>query len=153
MRESIILGKHIIDTNYRRFDPVGQSDMCRDCSTGCKTSCSRKLAHNMGNDVPYIIPDEDENKIVAHRFYKVTIVDVDSIPCELKKQYLILDVDGNILEGEFDTPWPMNWLQKVISEYCREDRHMCGTKTVNLYNPEESDQLIVCEVESYIDNN
>lgn len=146
------MGKHIIDKNYRRFDPVGQSEMCKDCSTGCKTSCSRKLAHNMGNEVSYIIPDQEE-KVVACRFYKVTIVDVDSIPCELKKQYLVLDVDGNLLEGELETPWPMDWVKQVIIDYCREDRHMCGTTTVNLYNPEEPDQLVVCEVESYIENN
>ncbi len=146
------MGKHIIDKNYRRFDPVGQSEMCKTCSTGCKTSCSRKLAHNMGSEVSYIIPEEDNNKIIPSRFYKVTIVDVDSIPCELKKQNLTLDVDGNILEGEIETPWPMEWVKEVISGYCKEDSHMCGTTNVNLYNPEEPDQLIVCEVESYIEN-
>ena len=146
------MGKHIVDKNYRRFDPVGQSEMCKNCSTGCKTSCSRYMAQNMGSEVSYIIPDEDENKVVACRFYKVTIVDVDSIPCELKKQQLVLDVDGNVLEGKLDTPWPMPWVEQIIIDYCKKDRHMCGTTTVNLYNPDEPDQLVVCEVESYIDN-
>lgn len=146
------MGKHIIDKNYRRFDPVGQSEMCKTCSTGCKTSCTRRLAEDMGSSVPYIIPDKDEEKVIAKRFYKVTVKDVDSIPCELKKQYLVLDVDGNVLEGKFETPWPMDWVQQVIVDYCSEDCHMCGTTTVDLYNPEEPDQLIVCEVESYIDN-
>lgn len=150
--ERIILGKHIVDKNYRRFDPVGQSEMCKSCSTGCKTSCSRKLAANMGSEVSYIIPEEDTKKVVAKRFYKVTIVDVDSIPCELKKQSLTLGVDGNILEGEIVNPWPVEWIKETISEYCKKDSHMCGTTTVDLYNPEEPDQLIVCEVESYIEN-
>ena len=146
------MGKHIIDKNYRRFDPVGQSELCETCSIGCKTSCMRRMAEDMGSDSPYIIPESDEERVVAKRFYRVTIKDVDSIPCELKKQYIVLDVDGNVIEGEFETPWPMDWVKQVICKYCREDRHMSGTSTVDLYNPEEPDQLVVCEVESYIEN-
>ncbi len=137
--------------NYQHKDVVGQSEMCADCSIGCKTHCMRRPAHNMGSKKPFIIPEEDENKMVSKRLYEVTITAVDSIPCELKKQKLILDVDGSVIEGKFITPWKMDWLEAVIKDYCKKDTHFCGTKTVDLYNPEEEDQLIVCEVNSYIE--
>ncbi len=111
----------------------------------------RKPAHNMGSETPFIIPEEEEKKVVAKRFYEVTIKDVDSIPCSLREQKLIFDVDGNKIEGEFVTPWRMDWLEPVIQDYLNKDVHMASTKMVDLYNPEEEDQLIVCEVNSYIE--
>lgn len=35
------MGKIVVESNYRRFDPVGQDSMCASCSSGCKTSCVR----------------------------------------------------------------------------------------------------------------
>lgn len=37
------MGKVIIESNYRRFDPVGQSEMCENCPSSCKTSCARMM--------------------------------------------------------------------------------------------------------------
>ncbi len=147
----IILAKRVVEKNYHSTDPVGQSEMCQDCSIGCKTHCMRKPAHNMGSEKPFIIPEENQEKPVTKRFYEVTIKDVDSIPCSLREQRLLFDVDGNKLEGEFVTPWRMDWLEPVIQDYLQKDIHMASVKIVDLYNPEEADQLIVCEVNSYIE--
>lgn len=35
------MGKIVVESNYRRFDPVGQDNMCESCPVGCKTSCAR----------------------------------------------------------------------------------------------------------------
>ncbi|MBP1927423.1 hypothetical protein J2Z76_003325 [Sedimentibacter acidaminivorans] len=40
------MGKVIIESNYRRFDPVGQSEMCENCPSSCKTSCARMMMAN-----------------------------------------------------------------------------------------------------------
>lgn len=37
------MGILIVESNYRRFDPVGQNDMCVTCPSSCKTSCARML--------------------------------------------------------------------------------------------------------------
>ncbi|HAQ39604.1 MAG TPA: hypothetical protein DCM73_01400 [Clostridiales bacterium] len=37
------MGKIVVETNYRRFQPVGQSDMCASCPSSCKTSCARLM--------------------------------------------------------------------------------------------------------------
>lgn len=103
----------------------------------------------MGSDRPYFI--DDQPKVVTKRFYDVTIKDVESIPCELKEQKLKYDVDGNRLEGELETPWPMNWTYGVIEDYLKKDIHFSGVKTEEFHNPEEYDQTIVCEINSYIE--
>lgn len=145
------MSTHIIEKDYRRFDPVGQADMCSNCSTACKTSCSRKLAQEQGNDIHYIIDDPNAAKVEINRFYQVTVKDVDSVPCSLKEQKLKYDVSGNLLEGELVTPWKMDWIYEVISEYLKKDSHLSGTKKVDFINPEEEDQLVVCEVFSYVE--
>lgn len=150
MKENGILGKHVIDKNYHRLDPVGQSDTCANCSTACKTSCNRKLAQELGNDVSYIIDDPKENKVATNRFYKVTIKDVDSIPCDLKEQFLEYDVDGKLLSEPLEVPWNMDWIYSVLEEYLVNDIHLSGTKQVQFNNPEEVDQIIICEIYSYI---
>jgi len=38
------MGTTVVETNYRRFAPVGQDDKCESCPSGCKTSCVRLLA-------------------------------------------------------------------------------------------------------------
>ena len=38
------MGVVVVETNYRRFEPVGQGIQCEDCPSGCKTSCARLLA-------------------------------------------------------------------------------------------------------------
>ena len=38
------MGVVVVETNYRRFDPVAQGDQCESCSSGCKTSCARLLS-------------------------------------------------------------------------------------------------------------
>ncbi len=38
------MGKIVVETNYRRFKPVRQDDICASCPSACKTSCARKLA-------------------------------------------------------------------------------------------------------------
>jgi len=144
------MGKHIVEKNYHRLDPVGQNDMCATCSTACKTSCSRKLAQNVGNEISYIIDEPGEKTVVVDRLYDVIIKDVDSIPCDLKNQKLQYDVDGNLIDGELKTPWSMEWIYTSISKYLSEDSHLSGTKSVRLNNPEEKDQIIVCDVVSYI---
>ncbi|WAW14576.1 hypothetical protein [Peptostreptococcus equinus] len=144
------MGKHIIEKDYHRLDPVGQSDMCADCSAGCKISCSRKMAHNMGNDVSYIIDDSVEKEVKIDRLYDVIVKDVDSIPCDLKTQKLVYDVNGKLIEGELKTPWPMNWIYEVVSNFLAEDDHLSGTKSVRFVNPEEKDQLLICDVVSYV---
>lgn len=144
------MGKHIVEKNYHRLDPVGQSDMCATCSTACKTSCSRKLAQKTGNKVSYIIDDSFGKDVTFDRFYDVVIKDVDSIPCDLKNQKLQYDVNGNLIEGELKTPWEMDWIYTVISDYLSNDEHLSGTKSVSLNNPEELDQTIVCEIVSYV---
>lgn len=143
------MGKHVVETNYHRLDPVGQNEMCKNCSSTCKTSCAHHPAHNMGSDRPYFI--DDQPKVIAKRFYDVTIKDVESIPCELKGQILKYDVDGNRLEGELDTPWPMTWTYGVIEDYLKKDTHFSGVKVEEFHNPEEDDQKIVCEINSYIE--
>lgn len=40
------MGKVIVETNYSRFKPVGQNDMCATCPSSCKTSCARVLAQS-----------------------------------------------------------------------------------------------------------
>ncbi len=40
------MSKIIVESDYRRFKPVGQDDACADCPSGCKTSCARKLMEN-----------------------------------------------------------------------------------------------------------
>ncbi|MEG0919314.1 MAG: hypothetical protein RR967_03105 [Anaerovoracaceae bacterium] len=145
------MGKHIIEKNYHRLDPVGQSDVCATCSTACKTSCSRKIAQDIGNSVQYIVEDPNAKKAEIDRFYDVTIKDVDSIPCSLKEQSLKFDVDGNLIEGQLTTPWAMEWIIEEISKYLQEDKHLSGTKKVDFYNPEEEDQLVVCQVQSYVE--
>ena len=144
------MGKHIVEKNYHRLDPVGQSDVCANCSTACKTSCSRKLAHDAGNKVSYIIDDSFGKEIVSDRLYDVIIKDVDSIPCDLKNQKLQYDEEGNLIEGELKTPWKMDWIYTVISDYLSNDEHFSGTKSVELKNPDELDQIIVCDVVSYV---
>lgn len=37
------MGKIVIESNYSRFTPVGQDDMCSSCPSSCKTSCARIL--------------------------------------------------------------------------------------------------------------
>lgn len=37
------MGKIVVETNYSRFTPVGQSEMCKSCPSACKTSCARIL--------------------------------------------------------------------------------------------------------------
>lgn len=37
------MGKVVVETNYTRFKPVGQNDMCATCPSSCKTSCARVL--------------------------------------------------------------------------------------------------------------
>lgn len=143
------MGKHILEKNYHRLDPVGQSDQCKDCQTTCKTSCARHPAHNMGFDVPYIIGEKED--VVVDRFYDVTIKSVDGIPCDIKDQKLKYDVDGRRLEGEIEMPWPMNWIYEVIEDYLKRDSHLSGTKTEEFHNPDEDDQVIICEIESYIE--
>lgn len=32
----------VIQSGYKRFEPVGQSDKCKDCPSYCKTSCARQ---------------------------------------------------------------------------------------------------------------
>ncbi len=144
------MGKHIVEKNYHRLDPVGQDDMCANCSTACKTSCSRKLAQSVGNDISYIIDEPTDKEVVIDRLYDVIIKDVDSIPCDLKNQKLVFDVNGKLIEGELKTPWRMDWIYSVISNFLSEDSHLSGTKSVRLNNPEEDDQIIVCDVVSYI---
>lgn len=144
------MGKHIVEKNYHRLDPVGQSEMCATCSTACKTSCSRKLAQAVGNNVSYIIDEPASKNVTIDRLYDVVIKDVDSIPCDLKNQKLQYDINGTLIDGELKTPWNMDWIYSVISEYLSEDTHLSGTKSVRFNNPEEEDQLIVCDVVSYI---
>lgn len=105
----------------------------------------------MGNDVSFIFDDPKEKKVVVDRFYDIIVRDVDSIPCSLKEQKLKYDVDGKLIEGELTVPWPMDWIYEVISDYLEKDSHLSGSKLVNFYNPEEEDQLVVCEVVSYIE--
>lgn len=144
------MGKHIIEKNYHRLDPVGQSEACANCSTTCKTSCIRYAGKKMGNEVPYIIDDSIGKNVQVDRFYDVIIKDVDSIPCDLKEQKLTYDVDGNLIEGQIKTPWPMNWIYTEISGYLSNDNHLSGTKNVKFINPDETDQWIMCDVLSYI---
>lgn len=150
MKEIFTLGKHVIEKNYHRLDPVGQSDMCATCSTACKTSCSRKLAKDVGNDVAYIIDTPAQNNVIIDRLYDVVIERVESIPCDLKNQKLTFDVEGNLIEGELQFPWPMDWIYEVMSEYLKNDSHLSGTKKTTLFNPEEEDQIIEIKVDSYI---
>ena len=46
------MGKIVVETNYKRFAPVGQGNACENCPSGCKTSCVRLLAveHNTEKD-------------------------------------------------------------------------------------------------------
>lgn len=37
------MGKIVVETDYRRFKPVGQNDMCASCPSSCKTSCARVM--------------------------------------------------------------------------------------------------------------
>jgi len=37
------LGTIVVQTSYRRFDPVGQTDECESCSSACKTTCAHLL--------------------------------------------------------------------------------------------------------------
>lgn len=145
-----IKGKHIVEKDYHFLDPVGQSDMCATCSTGCKTSCSRKLAKEVGNEVSYIIDEPEKKNNLISRLYDVIITDVDSIPCDLRNQKLQYDEDGKRIDGEIVTPWNMDWIYDVISDYLSKDEHFSGTKSVKLNNPEEEDQIIVCDVVSYV---
>lgn len=143
------MGKHIIEKNYHRLDPVGQDEQCKNCQTTCKTSCSRHPAHNMGYEVPYFIDEKEE--VIVKRFYGVTIKSVDGIPCDLKEQKLKYNVAGNRIEGELEVPWNMDWIYRVIEDYLENDSHISGTKVKEFCNPEEEDQIIVCEIESYIE--
>ncbi|MEG0292152.1 MAG: hypothetical protein RR495_05670 [Anaerovoracaceae bacterium] len=145
------MAAHIVEKNYRRFEPVGQEDICATCSAACKTSCSRKLGQELGNDVHYIVGDINSKKVEIDRFYEVTVKDVDSVPCSLKEQKLKYDVNGNLLEGELVTPWEMDWIYDVVTKYLKEDSHLSGTKKVDFFNPAEEDQLVVCEVFSYVE--
>lgn len=145
------MGKHIVEKNYHRLDPVGQSDVCATCSTACKTSCSRKIAQDIGNQVQYIVDDHNAKKAEIDRFYDVTIKGVDGIPCSLKEQTLKFDVDGNLIEGELTTPWAMAWITEEITKYLQNDKHLSGTKKADFNNPEEQDQLVACEVKSYVE--
>ncbi len=45
------MGKVIVETNYRRFEPVGQNEMCEDCPSSCKTSCARLLTEKKKLDI------------------------------------------------------------------------------------------------------
>lgn len=144
------MGKHIVEKNYHRLDPVGQNDLCATCSTACKTSCSRKLAQSVSNEISYIIDDPVEKNVVVDRLYDIVIRDVDSIPCDLKGQKLVFDVEGRLIDGRLETPWKMDWIYEVVSDYLSKDSHLSGTKSVEFINPEEKDQLVVCDVVSYV---
>lgn len=151
MKESFInMGKHIVEKNYHRLDPVGQNETCANCSAGCKTSCSKYVPKNMGNEVSYIIEEPAEKKVSVDRLYDIIVKDVDSIPCDLKGQKLLYNVDGKLIDGQLKTPWPMDWIYEVVSEYLAEDNHLSGTKSVKFINPEENDQYLVCDVVSYV---
>ena len=144
------MGKRILEKNYHRLDPVGQSEMCANCSTTCKTSCSRKLAQDTSNKVSYIIDDVCEPQITIDRLYTVTIKDVDSIPCDLKEQKLEYNVDGVLLSDKLVVPWEMDWIYAQVEDYLKKDAHLSGVKKAEFKNPEEDDQLIVCEITSYV---
>lgn len=40
------MGKIVVESNYRRFKPVGQSELCATCPSSCKTSCARMLEYS-----------------------------------------------------------------------------------------------------------
>lgn len=57
------MGKIVVETNYKRFAPVGQGDLCENCPSGCKTSCVRVLAaeHNIETKKNKLLNDGRKN--------------------------------------------------------------------------------------------
>lgn len=41
------MGKTVIETGYRRFEPVGMDEICALCPSTCRTACARILQEDI----------------------------------------------------------------------------------------------------------
>lgn len=57
------MSKIVVETNYSRFKPVGQNDMCATCPSSCKTSCARVLMqkHDINEEEDFKDFNEEED--------------------------------------------------------------------------------------------
>lgn len=58
------MGKIVVESNYRRFEPVGQEEMCANCPSSCKTSCARVLMQKHDTNME---KDFEDFKVVFKR--------------------------------------------------------------------------------------
>ncbi len=58
----------VVESGYKRFEAVGQSEMCKDCPSYCKTSCARQAETdnhiNTQEDFKNFRPAFSEEKIM-----------------------------------------------------------------------------------------
>ncbi len=87
------------------------------------------------------------NGVKAKIAFKVFAV--DSIPCDLKGQYIAFDEDGNMISDPVRTPWPMHWIEEEAAKYVSGEYELPEASKMKIYNPEEPDQGVAVYIEKY----
>ncbi len=85
-----------------------------------------------------------------NRKIELCITAVDSIPCSLVGNTLVLEADGLVTKVSWKMPWPMEWVEKTMIAWGKAQFSVSGKKTTKLYNEEEKDQWIQVESRSFI---
>lgn len=75
---------------------------------------------------------------------KVTITEVDSIPCSIIGQSIIVDYAGNRISEKLKTPWKMDWIDAEIKKLFPAS---VENEDKVVINPMEPDQWIKIHVE------
>lgn len=70
---------------------------------------------------------------------KVTIEKVESIPCDVVGQSILVDSEGNHNKN-FDAPWDMDWILGEVKKVVKRNKSLKQAR-FTVYNPEEPDQL------------
>lgn len=87
---------------------------------------------------------EDNRAAIAFK-----IVEVESIPCDLRGQILVFDKKARLLSEPIKTPWPMPWVTDEISKLAANAESIPDKPVFRIYNPEEDDQYVLLSVEKY----
>ncbi len=72
---------------------------------------------------------------------------VDSIPCNIKGQYIAFDEDGNLISDPLKTPWPMPWIEEEAAKYASGEYELPDDSKLKICNPEEPDQFVAVYIE------
>ena len=84
------------------------------------------------------------------RKVEIRIQSVESVPCSIVGNTMVITEDGSLLREPWDLPWPMDWVSEALEELAKEKISISQTFDKTIVNREEPDQTIYVTGRSYI---